>query len=63
MNITQKLKQKALEIGFSRVGICSVGPGDEVGNLRDWISKGFHGQMKYMENSKRISPREVLPWL
>jgi epoxyqueuosine reductase len=61
MNLEQQLKQKALEIGFSNVGICSVQDGEEVANLNEWISRGFHGKMQYMENPKRITPREVLP--
>jgi epoxyqueuosine reductase len=61
MTLEQQLKQKALEIGFSQVGICSVDEREEVEHLSEWISKGFHGQMQYMENPKRTNPGEVLP--
>ncbi len=60
MTIEQKLKEKALAIGFSRVGICRVDPEEEVAHLSDWLSKEYHGQMQYMMNPKRISPRTVL---
>jgi len=60
MGTEEKLKQKALEIGFSRVGICKVDSDDQVNHLSDWLSKNFHGKMQYMENPKRISPRNVL---
>jgi epoxyqueuosine reductase len=60
MGIEEKVKQKGLEIGFSKVGICRVDPDEEINHLSDWLSRNFHGQMKYMENPKRISPRNVL---
>jgi epoxyqueuosine reductase len=60
MGIEGKLKEKALAIGFSKVGICRVDPDEEVNHLSDWLSKNFHGRMQYMENPKRISPRNVL---
>jgi epoxyqueuosine reductase len=60
MGIEGKLKNKALEIGFSKVGICKVDPDESVDHLSDWLSKNYHGRMQYMENPKRISPRNVL---
>jgi len=60
MRIEEKLKRKAIEIGFSKVGICRVDPDEEVNHLSDWLSKNYHGRMQYMENPKRFSPRNVL---
>lgn len=59
MGIEEKLKEKALQIGFSRVGICRVDPNEQVNQLSEWLSKNYHGRMQYMENPKRISPRYV----
>src|ERR1700741_5076041 len=60
MHIEEKLKRKAIEIGFSKVGICTVDPDEEVNHLSDWLSKNYQGRMQYMENPKRVSPRKVL---
>jgi epoxyqueuosine reductase len=60
MGIEGKLKEKALSIGFSKAGICRVDPDEEVNHLSDWLSRNYHGRMQYMENPKRISPRNVL---
>ncbi|HSE40092.1 MAG TPA: tRNA epoxyqueuosine(34) reductase QueG [Acidobacteriota bacterium] len=60
MKIAQRLKDQALEIGFSRVGIASVEDGEVVRHLQQWVNSSYHGKMLYMENRKRNSPREVL---
>ncbi len=59
-NNTQQIKNKANELGFSAVGISKA---DFLENesqiLKDWLEKGFHGEMHYMENhfEKRTDPR------
>jgi len=62
--LTQKIKAKALELGFSRVGIAraeSLGQDGE--RLKEWLRRGFHASMSWMaENTeKRVDPRKVLP--
>ena len=61
---TDLLKQEARRLGFSFVGIsCAERMDEEARRLEEWLSKGFHGEMKYMENhfEKRIDPRELVP--
>jgi epoxyqueuosine reductase len=61
---SQKIKQKAIEIGFSKTGIV---PADalveEYGRLNDWLGRGFHGEMAWMEREpeKRSDPRLISP--
>ena len=59
-SLEQRIKSYALDLGFSHVGICAVQEGDTVPRLRDWLSRNYHGQMKYMENEKRLAPAAVL---
>ncbi|MDR1370597.1 MAG: tRNA epoxyqueuosine(34) reductase QueG [Dysgonamonadaceae bacterium] len=54
------IKQKALELGFSACGICRPDFAEQYsGFLKDWLKKGFHGEMSYMERNsdKRSDPR------
>jgi len=58
-----KIKQKALELGFLDVGISKADFLDkESQQLKEWLEKGFHGEMQYMENhfEKRTDPRKLV---
>src|SRR6056297_591652 len=60
---TRKIKQKALELGFSAIGISKAECLEkESTQLKEWIDKGFHGEMQYMENhfEKRVDPRKLV---
>ena len=60
---TDLIKQKALELGFSAIGISKVDfLKKESVQLRNWLNKGFHGEMQYMENhfEKRTDPRKLV---
>lgn len=62
-HITSKIVGKALEIGFSACGITHTEPFDiEAERLHRWLSLGYNGTMKYMENnlSKRLNPKELV---
>lgn len=48
---TTLIKNKAKELGFDFVGISPSGfLKDEARFLEEWLNKGFHGKMQYMEN-------------
>jgi len=54
------IKQRARELGFSRVGIAKAEElTEEKKQLREWLNRGYHGEMSYMENyfEKRTDPR------
>jgi len=61
---TQLVKQKALELGFQNVGIAPAGfLEEEAHRLENWLQKGYHGKMQYMENhfDKRLDPTLLVP--
>lgn len=63
-SISQRIKTKALEIGFHKVGIARADPLDQEGaRLFDWLAAGYHGEMTWMERraEKRADPAEILP--
>lgn len=54
------IKQRGRELGFSRVGIARADElTEERKQLREWLNRGYHGEMSYMENffEKRTDPR------
>ena len=62
--ISKKLKQKAINEGFSISGIASI-PGSSRLTLRTnalnrWLSNNHHGEMKWMEAEKRKSISTLL---
>lgn len=62
-SLTRAIKQKALELGFNKIGIARVEELPEAKFLMEWLKKGFHGEMKYMKQSleKRLNPQKLLP--
>ncbi len=56
---TQFIREEAYKLGFSFVGFAKAERMDaEAKRLDDWLNKGLHGSMQYMENhfEKRIDP-------
>lgn len=61
---TQQIKGWAQQLGFSYCGIARARMLDEdAGRLEDWLNKGMHGSMKYMENhfDMRVDPTKLVP--
>lgn len=63
VNLSRSIKEKALEMGFDLVGISPVGSFPENQFYKEWLSRGFAGEMKYMEKKpeKREDIKNVLP--
>ena len=64
LSFTQKIKQKALEIGFHKIGIVRSEPlADEQKHLEEWLKRDFHGEMRWMEREpeKRANPNLFFP--
>jgi len=55
------VKQHALEIGFDLVGIAPVAAHADLQFSREWVERGYGGEMRYLENPKRDDPRRILP--
>ena len=63
-SFSERIKQKAAEIGFEKVGIVPAEPLiSEGARLNDWLGRGFHGEMAWMESEpeKRSDPRLLFP--
>ena len=63
-SLTHCIKLKALELGFSKVGVTRVELLTEEGKyLRDWLAHSYHSSMQWLERDieKRIDVTKVLP--
>lgn len=57
------IKEKALDLGFTDCGISKAEFLDnDAQKLEEWLSKGMHGEMQYMENhfDKRVDPTKLV---
>jgi epoxyqueuosine reductase len=58
------LRQWAAELGFDHCGIARAGRlNEDAERLENWLIKGMHGSMKYMENhfELRVDPTRLVP--
>jgi epoxyqueuosine reductase len=58
------IKDLARELGFNQIGIVRAEALTEEGvRLQEWLARGFHGEMKWMERepSQRSDPRQLFP--
>lgn len=64
VSIAEKIKEKALEIGFHKVGIVPAAALDrEAERFTRWLGQGLHGEMGWMEREpeKRSDPTLLFP--
>ena len=57
------IKTWGAELGFARLGVANIDLSRDEAHFRDWLEKGFHGEMEYLSRhgSKRYRPAELLP--
>ncbi|MBS1579798.1 MAG: tRNA epoxyqueuosine(34) reductase QueG [Bacteroidetes bacterium] len=61
---TKIVKNIAQQLGFNYCGIAkAVSLDEDARRLENWLHKGFHGKMQYMENyfDLRINPQKLVP--
>jgi len=62
MSLSQEIKAKALELGFSKVGITPAERLDDRNRLGSWLAAGHAGEMAWMSHhpDKRLDPAQIL---
>lgn len=61
---TALIKQEAMRLGFESCGIAQATMlDDDARRLEQWLNKGYHGKMQYMERNfdLRTDPRKLVP--
>ncbi len=61
--LTDRVKQKARELGFDTCGVTDLAPPPHGDALTRWLEHGMHGTMGYMERQapKRLAPARIVP--
>jgi epoxyqueuosine reductase len=60
--LSQRVKDLALAEGFDLAGIARAEPKPETEFLREWLARGYAGEMAYLERrvEERVDPRRLL---
>ena len=58
-----KIRQRAIELGFDDCRVTSAGAPDTAAHFKDWLKEGCDGEMRYLSRNahKRVNPQLVLP--
>src|SRR5262245_24535132 len=62
--LTKRIKSRALELGFDKVGIVRAEAlTEERAQLKEWLRRGYHAEMPYMarDPEQRTDPRRIFP--
>jgi epoxyqueuosine reductase len=63
--LTQKIKDKAIELGFPLVGVTTADPPEHFDFFLNWLDSGFNASMAWMgterSRERRADPRKILP--
>jgi epoxyqueuosine reductase len=61
--LAERLKDHARRLGFDLVGIAPATEPPGAESLRDWLAKGYAGEMRYMnrQETARQHPQSILP--
>jgi epoxyqueuosine reductase len=62
VTLEERVKGLALAVGFDRAGIAPALPTPESAFLREWIARGYAGEMRWIARraDERVDPRRVL---
>jgi epoxyqueuosine reductase len=63
-DLTRHIRTKAIELGFSKVGVARAEIlKEDGGHLQEWLNRGYHASMAWMQKNaeKRIDVSKVLP--
>ncbi len=63
VGLAQRIRIWSRELGFQQAGISDIELGEHEAHLNNWLSKGFHGEMEYMQRhgTLRSRPPELHP--
>jgi epoxyqueuosine reductase len=61
--LEQRIKEQARRLGFDLVGIAAATEAETYGTFKDWLTKGWAGDMRYLERQApaRRHPESILP--
>lgn len=54
MNLARRIEERAIELGFARVGFTPARPLAHAEHLASWLAEQMHGEMGYMERNVEL---------
>ncbi|MBW1884477.1 MAG: hypothetical protein JRJ58_13160, partial [Deltaproteobacteria bacterium] len=62
-SLESRIRRVATALGLDAVGFAKAEPTDRTRFLRDWVARGYVGEMHYITRrlEERVDPRLVLP--
>ena len=59
--LSRRIRSWGRELGFQQLGISNIELGEHEARLNEWLSRGFHGEMDYMQRhgTRRSHPEEL----
>ncbi len=62
-NLANDIKTWSAELGFAAAGIAGIDLSADESHFLDWLARGFHGEMHYMQRhgTRRSRPTDLLP--
>jgi len=58
---TAWVSERACALGFDACGVAPAEEFPELSKYSEWIERGYAGEMKYLEDSRRSDPRNPMP--
>ena len=58
--MTDRLSERARELGFSALGIVPAEPSKRLNNYLEWLAGQYHGEMAYLARPDRVARRRDL---
>jgi epoxyqueuosine reductase len=58
---TAWVRERALALGFDECGVAPAEKFPELTNFSEWLERGYAGEMKYLQDSRRLDPRNPMP--
>ena len=55
--LTSRVREEAVRLGFDLVGVADVRPSDYAAFYEQWIGAGFHGAMQYLARQDAVERR------
>jgi epoxyqueuosine reductase len=63
--LTRKIKDKAIELGFPLVGVTTADAPDHLNFFKNWLDSGYNASMSWLGTARslerRSNPRKILP--
>lgn len=59
--LADRIRHKAQELGFHKVGIANLDTPPDLSGIRQWLEQGFQADMAWMDTPKRWDPHQILP--